>query len=90
MPNLTPYNGFEIDDTHRIFKDGKQVFTAYWQRCNNLEDAKKLIDASNKLKAMPDMQRLLTKLTGCCELENGSRAAREFSEWMEREGELNM
>ena len=48
------YRSFNISDNEFglriITRRGKQVFTARWQDCWNLETAKKLIDDSLKMK----------------------------------------
>lgn len=76
---MTNYKGFQINRLFEIFKNGKQVFTAFWQRSPTLYQAQQLIDSSLKLKAMPDKQAALKKLTeDCCELENGTEDAEKF------------
>lgn len=51
---MTHYNGFDIDerDLFKIYKNGKLVFTARWQRCLTLEQAKQQIDLSNSVKVL--------------------------------------
>jgi len=71
----TEYNGFTISDRFVVSKDGK-----FFTECISLQQAKSIIDQSNaqKLKQMPDKQKMLGKLWGSCELENGSeQRARE-------------
>ena len=46
MSDRIQYRGFEIDNRHNIFFNGKPVFTAYWQRCFNLDECKRMIDIS--------------------------------------------
>lgn len=47
---MLDYQGFTIDPLFRIYKDGKQIFTAWHQRCCSLEEAKGLIDLSNQAR----------------------------------------
>ena len=44
------YNGFNIDSRFKIFKNGKQIFTAWFHDCCNLQEAKDMIDLSNQEK----------------------------------------
>jgi hypothetical protein len=48
MPDLE-YNGFVIDSTFNIFKDGKRI---NFPQCWSLESAKSIIDQSNAKKAI--------------------------------------
>ena len=71
------YKGFKIDSKFRIFKDGKIVFTAYWQMCFSLNDAKNQIDASviakeifDKYPAVPGL-KMKNLLTEYRDFENG-------------------
>lgn len=50
---MIEYKGFEITPTFQIFKNGKQVFTAHWQRCHTLEQAQVMIDASIMADSLP-------------------------------------
>lgn len=43
---MIEYKGFQISSSFQIFKDGKQVFTAAWQKCDSLDLAKQIIDMS--------------------------------------------
>lgn len=40
------YRGFHIDAAFRIYKNNKQVFTAHWQTCHTVHQAKEMIDSS--------------------------------------------
>lgn len=88
--NMT-YKGFDIDNIFRIFKDGNQIFTAYWQNCYDLDHAKKRIDNSLEAKAkfdrLPNLNRISELNTEPVELENGLQAAEEFTGWMDKEAE---
>ncbi len=77
---MTHYKGFEIGRYFDIFKDGKHIFKAHHQRCLSLEDAMLTIDTSLAFKKMPDKQAALAKMTGECELENGSQDIADFAE----------
>lgn len=84
------YNGFEIDPvTFQIYKGGKEVFSASWQRNISLAGAKSLIDASNA-KTIERIPSKIKPLVTKCELENGSAAAEEFSNWMNNEAEKEL
>ncbi len=65
----TDYKGFTISDTFVVSKGGK-----FFTECISLQQAKNIIDQSNsqKLKQMPDKQKMLGRLWGSCELENGA------------------
>lgn len=89
------YKGFYIDHIFRIFRNGKPIFTAWYQRCLDLESAKRMIDTSleakarfelevnkSKLARLPDLDRI-SELRE--ELESGAEAAEEFTDWMARE-----
>lgn len=54
-PNLTHYKGFDIDRRYNIFKGGKPIFTARWQKCFSLDEAKQLIDASVAARMLPSL-----------------------------------
>jgi len=49
------YRGFIIDRHFGILKDGIPKFTARWQACWSLQEAKNLIDASLAAKALPSL-----------------------------------
>lgn len=90
---MISYNGFNIDErTFEIYDGTRLIFVAWWQRCSTLEDAKLMIDTSNK-KAIEQMQQkpdLGKAFKTFCEneIENGAREAEEFQSWMENEHEL--
>ncbi len=77
---MTHYKGFEIGRYFDIFKNGNPVFTARHQRCLSLDQAKQIIDTSLAFKPLPDKQSALAKMTGECELENGSQDIADFAE----------
>ncbi len=81
--DFTEYKGFQINKHFKIFKNSKPIFTAYWQHCRTLEEAKLTIDGSLNFQQRPDMQASLKKLTTSCELENGTQGRERF------EGEMN-
>ena len=82
---MVEHRGFHIDARNRIYKNGKQVFTAYWQQCYDQEQAKGIIDASmeqiEKQQAQP-CKISPVELSGECELENGSAEQERFIERM--------
>lgn len=54
---MISYNGFNIDErTFEIYDGNRKIFKGYWQQCNTLEEAKRMIDTSNK-KAIEQMQQ---------------------------------
>jgi len=72
----TEYRGFTISDRFIISKDGKPVkFPQQW----SLTGCKNIIDASLAMNKLQDKGAALRKMTGSCELENGSER-REFEE----------
>lgn len=87
---MLDYRGFQINDRFQIFHSGKQVFTAPWQDCATLDNAKSLIDSSIRAKSLPDRQAALKKLSDSCELENGSEAAERFTEQVNQYCELEL
>jgi hypothetical protein len=55
-PESIPYSGFTINpSTFQIYKNGKEVFAASWQRSITIEHAKKLIDDSEKARLAPSL-----------------------------------
>lgn len=91
---MTPYKEFHINPQFQIFKKGKRVFVANWQHCFSLEDAKKLIDvsleAAERLKKLPDLNRIKQLNTEPREIENGSQKAEQFEAWMNNEAEKQL
>ena len=72
----TEYRGFTISDRFIISKNGKTVkFPQQW----SLTGCKNIIDASIAMNKLQDKGAALRKMTGSCELENGSER-REFEE----------
>lgn len=49
------YKGFVIDKYMNITKDGKPIFTSRCMQCWSLQEAKNLIDASEKARALPSL-----------------------------------
>jgi len=49
------YKGFVIDKYMNITINGNPIFTARWQTCWSLQEAKDLIDASLAAKALPSL-----------------------------------
>lgn len=43
---MLSYLGFEISDNNKIYLNGKQVFTAFWQLCADQDECKRMIDLS--------------------------------------------
>lgn len=90
-PPLTEYRGFYIDRLFQIFKNGREIFKAHWQRCCDLESAKRMIDTSLEAKAKFDrLPNLGYVRSGVEELENGAEAAEQFSEWMNEQAEKQL
>lgn len=92
---IEQYRGFEIDHFFRIYKSGKHVFSAHWQICNSIEEAKNIINNSLLVAEQLNnyQERQLNKYgnilpepiilpDGTCELENGQEDADRFSEWI--------
>jgi hypothetical protein len=79
------YKSFHIDQFFNITKNGKPVFTAYWQRCETLQQAQAMIDNSIAAKAifakMPDKQRALQSLGVHSDAE-------QFDRWMNTQAEI--
>jgi hypothetical protein len=71
---VTEYRGFGITGDFQITKNGKFVFTAWHQRCQDLEQAKTQIDmsimANDLMKKYPNLSKI--NIPDFCELENGS------------------
>lgn len=44
--SVVEYRGFTISPDLKIFKNGKQMFDAIWQRCETLQQAQLIIDTS--------------------------------------------
>lgn len=89
---MTYYAGFHIDKHNRIYKNGKQVFTANHQYCSNEQETKDMIDRSNagkvaQIRNRPSLDRPLRTL---CELENSSEAAERMTNWINNEAEKQL
>lgn len=78
---MIEYKGFEITPTFQIFKNGKQVFTAHWQRCHTLEQAQIMIDASIMADSLPATPAVVRAVLAYDERE----AAKELEEMKEAE-----
>jgi hypothetical protein len=78
---VTEYRGFGITPQFQISKNGKFVFTAWHQRCEDLEQAKTQIDMSIMAKEIMGNHPNLSKINipDFIELENGE-ARREHEE----------
>ena len=89
---MTNYKGFQIDRLNRIYKDGKQIFTARWQFCDTLEEAQTMIDSSLMAKELFNKFPNLSKidLTGICELEAGAERDEQAERWMNDEAEKQL
>lgn len=88
---MTSYKGFEIDKRFNIYKDGKQVFTAYYQKCFNMTDCEIQIDASimakelqkTALSRMPNLnQEDVAEM-----LENGVEESEQSMIWCNQKAE---
>ena len=102
MANIqkTDYKGFQIDRHFNIYKGGKQVFTASWQHCTTLEDAKEMIDSSvSKSKELTNFQQRQENKYGNIvdpvitydgRVEGTEEEMERFAEWMNEMAERQL
>lgn len=84
---MTHYRGFDIDPLFRIFHNGRQIFTAFWQLNDTLEQAQRRIDASLTLERIARNRPSLDRVE---EIENGSQAWEDHTRWVEDQAEREM
>lgn len=58
-PYPVSYKGFTIDSMYRIYKDGRHIFKAHWQRACSLDEAKLTIDMSLLAKEITAGKRIV-------------------------------
>lgn len=93
---MTDYKGFQIDENFQIFKDGRQVFTAYYQKCLTMSECEILIDSSIMAKElqktafsrMPNLSRI--DIAEMLEDENGAEKTEEAMAWCNRKAEEDL
>lgn len=81
------YKGYQIDAAFRIFQNGKQYFTAWYQLNNTLDHAKQMIDASEegnlRMKRLPSLSYNLKE-----EFENGTESRDDSDRWYSLNSEI--
>ena len=101
MTTKLSYRGFEIDHANRIYKNGKQVFTAKWQDCGTPEEAQQLIDNSIQRKELTNFDQFqqnkygnvlpMPEATPDGELyESGIDELNRIADWMNAQAEQQM
>lgn len=63
------YKGFMIERNLTIWKNGKQRFTAPWQRSDTIEEVKLIIDMSNIAKEITSGKRITAALKAAQEID---------------------
>lgn len=88
---MTGYKGYQISSVNMIFKNGVQVFTAPWQYCSTIYEAKAIIDSSFEFgeRQRQTHTQQYREMAGTCGHDLNDDAER-FERWNEQQSQLQL